>query len=101
MRAILVGLGTNGWRLRQPLFPRIAHGVGEGFSNPAAELLKLLTHCSCLTFSFQSQANVRSCQRVEIPVSRGFPGSELSDGDGAAGPCACTSRWAFRGDADA
>lgn len=70
MRAIPVGLGTNGWRLRQPLFPRIAHGVGEGFSNPAAEFLKLLTHCSYLTFSLQSQGNVRVCQRVEIPVSR-------------------------------
>lgn len=70
MRTIFVGLRSNGWRLIQPLFTWIAHGVGEGFSNPAAEFLKLLTHCSCLTFSFQSQANVRSCQRVEIPVSR-------------------------------
>ena len=70
MRTIFVGLRSNGWRLIQPLFTWIAHGVGEGFSDPVAEFLQRLTHCSHLTFSLQSQANVRLCQQVEVPVSR-------------------------------
>ena len=92
----------------------------QGFSHPGAEFIDCAAHLLIPRLCLQSRQDLQGSQQAEIRIFGQGQGSEqlinhemrwpttLTDqltifngDDGAAEPCACISRSAFRGDAGA